>query len=263
MSVSAWRLWWRYFNAVTQGRWVVTFILTSFACGLLWLIGPAWLFVLGVGVDTTGYVLREGEGVRYDDHRGQRHTVSKRLQLTDHQRSYFWGDSVKVQYLRFAPGISWCPKWEEPERLGVLMIAFVAFVATPLGWLWWKNGIRPGRAAWRHVQIVRRGRAALGVVVDPQSSVAADEPPDVLLYTFPDHTGRQWTGTVTVPLPESDSGWQPGSPLLVLFDPGEPARHEPDLFEARSDDLAALLRAAGINSRRPRLMHPGARAPID
>jgi hypothetical protein len=40
--------------------------------------------------------------------------------------------------------------------------------------------------------------------------------------------------------------WAAGAPLLVLVDPDDPARHAPDRFHARSDDLERLCRPAAL-----------------
>lgn len=126
-----------------QSGWIRTLILTSFAAGLLWLLGPPWLCIL-FGVETTGVVARDGTSVWYDDTSGQRHTVAMRYTYFKYTR--IWGDPIQVQYLRFAPAISWCTQWEDSGKLVLLLVVFMAFVAVPLVLLWWRNILRPD---WR------------------------------------------------------------------------------------------------------------------
>jgi len=121
-------------------RWVRVLVLTALACGLLWLVGRAWLFLFIGGEETTGYVTRERDAVRYDVG-GQRYTV--REGWTRYVGNRLWGDPVKVRYLRLAPGVSWCPDSDDHGLLTALLAVFVAFVAVPLAWLWWTNVVRP------------------------------------------------------------------------------------------------------------------------
>lgn len=88
-------------NGASSHRWFSTFILTSMACGLLCLAGPQGLNVMGAGAETLGIVSRDGVTVRYEID-GQQRTLSMRYHT-------FWGETVRVRYLRFAPSVSWCP----------------------------------------------------------------------------------------------------------------------------------------------------------
>jgi hypothetical protein len=158
MELPAVRLWWRYFNRASQRRWVNTIILTTLACGLLWLIGRAWMFLvmfLVVGGDeTTGSLVRNRDAVRYNVG-GRFYTV--REGWTRPAGDRIWGWPVAVQYLRMAPSVSWCPDSEDHGLLAALLAVFVAFVAAPLAWLWRTNVVRPALEAIREVRAARAG----------------------------------------------------------------------------------------------------------
>jgi hypothetical protein len=46
----------------------------------------------------------------------------------------------------------------------------------------------------------------------------------------------------------SSKKWRPGDPLVVLVDEGDPARHAPDRFHARPEDLATLRAAPPVEA---------------
>jgi hypothetical protein len=104
------------------------------------------------GVETLGIVTRDGVGVRYFDANGQRQHVPARY--TQHSWR-IWGDGVRVQYLPFAPSISWCPELNDGEKLKSLFIVFLTFVAAPLMLLWWRNIVRPAVETFRDVRAHR------------------------------------------------------------------------------------------------------------
>jgi hypothetical protein len=153
------QVWWRSFHRASQHRWVTTLVLTALACGLLFLCGRAWLFLVVGGDETTGYVVRERDAVRYDVG-GQRYTVREGWTLPGGTR--IWGDPVRVQYLRIAPGVSWCPDSEDHSLLAALLVVYVVFVVAPLIWLWGKTIVQPARQALRKVRAALAGKKPAG-----------------------------------------------------------------------------------------------------
>ena len=137
---------------MTQLLGVRTVILTAFAGGLFWLTGPPWLCIL-FGVETTGSVTRDGERVRFNDAWGRRHTVPMQYDLNGSNR--LWGSPVRVQYLPFAPGVSWCPEEQDSGKLVVLLVLYIALVAAPLMLLWWRNMVHPALEAFREARVHR------------------------------------------------------------------------------------------------------------
>jgi hypothetical protein len=137
------------FDRASQHRWVNTMILTALAGGLLWMTGPAWLLLALGGDETTGHVVQDRNAVRYEVD-GRLYTVHEGW--TRPSDFHLWGDPVTVQYFRAAPWMSWCPYTEEHGWLSALLIVFVAFVAAPLAWLWWRNIVWPAFCAFRKVR---------------------------------------------------------------------------------------------------------------
>jgi hypothetical protein len=152
ISLPAARLWWQRFNRASQRRWVSALVLTALACGPLWLGGRAWL-VLVAGVETTGHVTRDRGAVWYEV-AGRRYTTHEGL--ADLPGPLIWGDPVRVRYLPVAPEVAWSPEAEDGGVRAALLVAFIAFVAAPLVWLWGTQVVGPALAALREV------RAALG-----------------------------------------------------------------------------------------------------
>jgi hypothetical protein len=130
-----------------------TLFLTLCATGLFWFGGAPWLCMF-FGVETLGIVTRDGVDVRYFDANAQRHHVPRLY--TRYEYSWrIWGDGVRVQYLPFAPGMSWCPDWNDGGKQRFLLVLFLAFVVAPLTFLWWRNIVRPGVEALREMRAHR------------------------------------------------------------------------------------------------------------
>ncbi len=94
----------------------------------------------------------------------------------------------------------------------------------------------------RRARLVRLGAAALGVAGEVVENDSALKVAGTyrLTYRFTDAGGQAWEGRGP-PQPCSLAGrWGPGETILVLYDPRGPRRSEPDVWEARPEDLARL-----------------------
>ena len=90
-----------------------------------------------------GDVPRDLVGARYFDKNGQRHYVPARY--CQFHYTPIWGQLGPgvVKILPFAPGIGCCKDWEKSGKLLFLLFVFLAFVAAPLIFLWWRCIMRP------------------------------------------------------------------------------------------------------------------------
>jgi hypothetical protein len=94
----------------------------------------------------------------------------------------------------------------------------------------------------RRARLVRTGTPALGVVdgVVENDSAVKLEGTFRVTYHFTDAEGTRREGRGPAQPRALASRFNAGDPILVLYDPGNPARHEPDIFTARSDEVADL-----------------------
>jgi hypothetical protein len=260
MAISFRRLRWRYF-----GGWRM--LLTSFVvagAGLAFVAATLWgileeLTYRSQGVPVAARVVTKGTRkvlsprkgptteywLRYEYRDGngrvhQGHEDTER-DLWDQCRE---GKPVAVEYLRTSPGeshlardahgLSWL------IRAGVIALGLLLFVGVCVG------TVQLWGAATKRVQLVQAGTPAVGRVTeiaasDPRANAAQGSTPQHLLYLFADAQGQE-RGGESAPLPRTlISRWSPGDHLLVLYDPADPGRNEPDLFGVRAEDLARLL----------------------
>jgi hypothetical protein len=181
------------------------------------------------------YEYRDGNG---RVHRGQQDAARD---LWDQCRV---GMPVAVEYLRTSPGESRLARDGHWLRwligAGVIALGLLLFVGASVG------TVQMWGAATKRVQLVQAGTPAVGRVTeidasDPRANAAQGPAPQHLLYLFADAQGQERRGE-SAPLPRTlISRWRPGDRLLVLFDPADPGRNEPDLFGVRAEDLARLL----------------------
>lgn len=83
-----------------------------------------------------------------------------------------------------------------------------------------------------------------GIPGAPQRSRSTHARHYRILYHFESEDGTSWDGRgPPQPWPLA-ARWEAGENILVLYDPADPARNEPDVFEARNDDLDSLIAAA-------------------
>jgi hypothetical protein len=131
-----------------------------------------------------------------------------------------------------------------------------ALFATAGGLMVWFAGaslLSGFRTLRQRVRLVESGHAAAGVVdrlepVHGRSRILSydchyrfflpargSDPPQVL------------EGSISL-YPRQSRRFQPGQPLLILFDPQDPATHTVDLHQARTEDPAALWRPANLKA---------------
>jgi len=97
-------------------------------------------------------------------------------------------------------------------------------------------------AAWQRTRLVRFGTPALGVVDELVENDSALKVAGTyrLTYRFTDDHGQTWEGSSPTQSWSLAARWDPGETILVLYDPRNPRRNEPDIWEARMGDLARL-----------------------
>jgi hypothetical protein len=187
--------------------------------------GVRWVLVTSVDYEfhDAGGVVRRG---------GSRVSASRFQGLRE-------GDTIRVQYLKDDPATSRvvpAPDAITAPWLGTAVLGVGAVVAG-LG------GAGLGGAAvvaGRRARVVRQGAPYLGNVVTVDEHPQRRGPPRfVLSYRFRDNEGDDCDGWVWLP-PELVERWEPGAPILVLWDGRARSSPEPDIFEARPEDLDRL-----------------------
>jgi hypothetical protein len=261
MVISSWRLRWRYFGgwrALLSGLIVAGF-------GLLLVVSMLSaaredLIYRSRGASVTARVIAKGTRkgfkprsgkwstdywLRYEfrDLNGRVHqgTQNAGPDLWDRCRE---GSLVAVEYLRARPGESRLAPGESSHpwlvRMGVFGVGLLLFAGASVG------TVQGWRDAAKRVQLVRDGTPAVGRVTEivakgPRAKAGRASIPHHLLYLFADAHGEEHRGE-TAPLPpQLAARWRPSDRLLVLYDPADPGRNEPDLFGARPQEFAQLL----------------------
>jgi hypothetical protein len=174
----------------------------------------------------------------FRDESGQEHAGGTEVSSND------WtvarkGDVWQIEYDRTDPANSRRPGGETHVRWGLILggvgaILFLSVGLAIIGSLLWSSG--------RRARLIRTGTPALGVVdsVVENDAAAKLEGTYRVTYHFTDAEGTTREGRGPAQ-PWSLAGrFKAGDAVLVLYDPGNPARHEADLFETRSDELAQL-----------------------
>lgn len=271
MSMSPAHLYWRYLN--TPAWW---FGLVFGTVGCLVLAVPYWSATnadeedrqfAANGVRATAKITFKNQGTQpvgapgrtpvpffsvvylYQDSTGQNHTGSANVTAETWSRHTI-GDSISIEYVGDSPDKSrlLAPHTSETPVASVrwwglgpalICVGLILVLAALL-------------RAWRRTRVIRHGVPALGRVVGTQAAVSwlvqilqmqrANKTLSYYLrYTFTDQSGSAREG-LTPELPtDMETRWQPGDPILVLYDPNNVLHHEVDLFGARQQELAALL----------------------
>jgi hypothetical protein len=154
------------------------------------------------------------------------------------------GSPVAVEYLRARPGESRLAPGESGYawlvRTGVCGVGLLFFAGASVG------TVQGWRDAAKRVQLVRDGTPAVGRVTEivanePRAKTGRASIPQHLLYRFSDAHGEEHRGE-SGPLPTPLAArWRLSDRILVLYDPADPGRNEPDLFGARPQELAQLF----------------------
>ncbi len=183
---------------------------------------------------TTVYLLH----FTFQDESGRTHQSSTEVPINDWSISKK-GDQLQIEYDRTDPSITRRPGSGTTVRWGLIAAGLggvlfftlgVSIVVTLL--------IRSGHRA----QLVRTGTPALGVVdgvVENDAAVKLEGTYRVT-YHFTDSEGTTRQGRGPAQSWSQASRFSAGDAVLVLHDPGNPARHEADVFEVRSQELSAL-----------------------
>jgi len=174
----------------------------------------------------------------FRDAAGQTHEGSTEVSAND------WtvrkkGDTLLIEYDRTDPSSTRLAGSGTTSHWGLIAAGFgavvfftvgIAIVATLLF------------GAARRARLVRTGTPALGAVdcVVENDSAVKLEGTFRVRYHFTDAEGTTREGRGPAQAWSRAGRYSTGESVLVLYDPANPARHEADLFEARSDELAEL-----------------------
>ena len=149
------------------------------------------------------------------------------------------GDTLEVEYDRTDPATSRRAGTEAHAEWGLFILggigglfAFVGISLMAIAFL----------ASAKRTRPVRFGSPALGVVGEVVENDSALKVAGTyrLTYQFTDEDGTIWEGHGP-PQPWSLAArWDPGDTILVLYNPRDPTRNEPDIWEARMEDLERL-----------------------
>lgn len=180
-----------------------------------------------------GYFLR----FRYADTAGREHLVEEGVPW-EAWPHYQAGQTVPIEYLASQPARS-----RLAENVGhdanVIQWAFglLGLAFAGIGW-----GLMTGSwlGAGRRTGLLFRGAPARGQVtgIERHANLRINgRNPAYLTYQFTDGQGRRRQGqSALLPL-GLESRWQPGDPILILYDPADTQRHEADIHDLRADEL--------------------------
>ncbi len=186
------------------------------------------------GGPRTVYTLR----YHYQDDQGRPHNGGDNVDASAWNH-YQKGQQVPIEYLRDRPDTSrvaersfWAAWGYLFALAGGALLVGGALAFGIGGWVW----------AGRKARLVREGEPFLGVVTahDTKSSGRGRQTAHRLRYAFTDAAGTEWTGRSCWLTEEQATRWPVDGPILVLQDPGNPARFAADVYGARADDLARL-----------------------
>jgi hypothetical protein len=174
----------------------------------------------------------------FPDAAGRQQGGKIRASLEDWKRAKP-GDTLAVEYDRDDPATSRRAGTEAHADWGLLILGGI-------GGLFALVGISLAAiallASGKRTRLVRSGTPALGVVGEVVENDSALKVAGTyrLTYRFTDGNRQTWDGRGP-PQPWSLAArWDPGETILVLYDARNPSRNEPDIWEARTEDLARL-----------------------
>lgn len=157
------------------------------------------------------------------------------------------GDLLEVEYLPSDP-LNNRPVQTTWETLsGILVLTAFGPGLLLLAWFLLRHGIRE---SWARVRLISDGRPVVGLVdVVFKRRVGKGRTCVTLKYRF--LVGEVLRSAETEELPrERWEAWKAGDAVLVLIDPEDTERFAADVFDARRDDLDALL-GPGVTSTWP------------
>jgi hypothetical protein len=171
---------------------------------------------------------------------------------------YVYRDEAGTEH-RSAAGVTWSV-WGRYQNGGPLQIRYAPDRPdksklnagdTPPWWtaplVWCTAGILFGGAggllarrtfiiSGQRVELLRHGRSVMAAVTAVETNAGVtinNRHPRYLKYEFVDEAGTKHQGR-SVDLPQRmENRWQTGDPILVMYDPRDPSKHDADVFDLK------------------------------
>lgn len=142
------------------------------------------------------------------------------------------GDALTVRYLRSDPAknIFESEVWNFKGLIPFTLISLAAIVAA----LW--QGAKGLRVVARQVRLVRDGEAVAGTITKAELERSGKRGRNIVsVFDYEYELAERFTGQIRM-RGQVRPDWQPGTAIVILIDPYEPAIHAPDIFDARIGD---------------------------
>jgi hypothetical protein len=175
----------------------------------------------------------------FQDGAGQRHSGNAEVSADDWGRAKS-GDDLTIDYDRTNPtSTRLAGHVSTMEPIGFVILGAFGLLFATVGLLLLACVlVRSGQ----RVRLIQSGVPALGAVTGVAEDGGAVRVTGTyrVAYQFTDPSGATWPGRGPAQPYSLAFRWNTGDAMLVLYDPRNPHRNEADLFETRSDELAAL-----------------------
>ncbi|MBI4584822.1 MAG: DUF3592 domain-containing protein [Planctomycetes bacterium] len=231
----------------------------SFFFGAIWALVGTIFFVVGIASFNSEREIQQS-GVRAEATLVEKIHRSGKDNSSTYLLKYVFHDAAGQEHIResqvnwetwrqFEDGsklpIVYLPGNPSRNRLGgelaesewtlALVFGSLGFILGGIGWILVLRGV--GKA-WRAVQVLQNGVVVEGRVtsVERAPNVKINKRhPQFFRYRFKGPDGQDYQGESPYLPPRLEDKWQTGDPIPVVYDPDDPARHQPDIFGLRSE----------------------------
>jgi hypothetical protein len=147
------------------------------------------------------------------------------------------GRTVDIDYLPADPTSN---RMRDPDAAGPIFLWIIFWFCLPLGVLLSVGIIVGWVLISRRIRLLLRGTPVVGRVIERLPAAKSPRSNDAIRvrYAFTDLTGREREER-SPPIPKRRQGqWEEGASVLVVCDPNNPKRYEPDIFGVREPEIA-------------------------